>query len=147
MQEAVLALLRATETDNCVIGGLAASAHAEPSVSLDLDLAVVSDRITDLAGAARSAGMKVEEHEHSVNLSVAGSDPRVALPRATKTTCFGNWCCVEASGVADRVLNRSERRLHRNGRYQCPATRNWHALACWRGLSYLESSRARRPLL
>jgi hypothetical protein len=88
MVEAVLTLLRAGETDYCVIGGLAANAYAEPVVSLDLDLVVVSDRIGDLAAAARAAGMKVEEFEHSVNLSVAGSDLRIQLRKDPRYQAF-----------------------------------------------------------
>jgi len=81
MVELMVVLLRETETDYCVIGGLAVNAYAEPVVSLDLDLVVVSTHITELAETARSAGMKVEEFEHSVNLSIAGSDLRVQLQK------------------------------------------------------------------
>lgn len=81
MVELLLAMLHETETDYCVIGGLAVNAYAEPVVSLDLDLVVVSARIPELAETARSAGMKVEEFEHSVNLSIAGSDLRVQLQK------------------------------------------------------------------
>jgi hypothetical protein len=79
--ELLLALLRKTKTDYCVIGGLAVNAYAEPVVSLDLDLVVVADRILELAEAAAATGMKVEEFEHSVNLSLAGSDLRVQLQK------------------------------------------------------------------
>ena len=41
----LLSLLEETGSDYCVIGGLAVNAYAEPVVSLDLDLVVVSDRI------------------------------------------------------------------------------------------------------
>ena len=88
MVEAVLALLRATGTDYCVIGGLAVNAYAEPVVSLDLDLVVVSGRIGHLVDAARSAGMKVEEFEHSVNLSITGSDLRVQLQKDPRYQAF-----------------------------------------------------------
>jgi hypothetical protein len=81
MVELMVELLRETETDYCVIGGLAVNAYAEPVVSLDLDLVVVSGRIPELADAARSTGMKVEEFEHSVNLSIVGSDLRVQLQK------------------------------------------------------------------
>jgi hypothetical protein len=77
----LLNMLKNTGTDYCVIGGLAVNAYAEPVVSLDLDLVVVSDRISDLTEAASVAGMKVEEFEHSVNLSIAGSDLRIQLQK------------------------------------------------------------------
>jgi hypothetical protein len=79
--ELLLALLRKTKTDYCVIGGLAVNAYAEPVVSLDLDLVVIAHRIPDLVEAAAATGMKIEEHEHSVNLSLAGSDLRIQLQK------------------------------------------------------------------
>jgi len=84
MLELLLLMLRDTGTDYCVIGGLAVNAYAEPVVSLDLDLVVVSARILDLADAAIAAGMKVEEFEHSVNLSIDGSDLRVQLQKDSR---------------------------------------------------------------
>jgi hypothetical protein len=75
----LLSLLDETRSEYCVIGGLGVNAYAEPVVSLDLDLVVIADRIADVQSAAESRGMKVEEFEHSVNLSVAGSDLRVQL--------------------------------------------------------------------
>jgi hypothetical protein len=106
--ELLLALLTKTKTDYCVIGGLAVNAYAEPVVSLDLDLVVVGDRIPDLAEAAATTGMKVEEFEHSVNLSLTGSDLRVQLQkdpryqefifRATVQTVLGyemSVACIE----------------------------------------------------
>jgi hypothetical protein len=75
----LLAMLEESETDYCVIGGLAVNAYADPVVSLDLDLVVVSSGMAALTVAAESAGLKVEEFEHSVNLSLRGSDLRVQL--------------------------------------------------------------------
>jgi hypothetical protein len=77
--QALLGLLAETDSAYCVIGGLAVNAYAEPVVSLDLDVVVVSDRIDAIRSAARAKGMKVEEFEHSVNLSASGSDLRVQL--------------------------------------------------------------------
>lgn len=77
--DVLLGILKDTGSDYCVIGGLAVNAYAEPVVSLDLDLVVVSDRLADLRQAALAVGMKVEEFEHSINLSIAGSDLRVRL--------------------------------------------------------------------
>ena len=88
MVELLLELMRRTETDYCVIGGLAVNAYAEPVVSLDLDLVVVSDRIPVLVEAASAVGMKVEEFEHSVKLSLAGSDLRVQLQKDPRYQSF-----------------------------------------------------------
>jgi len=75
----LLDLLKKTESRYCVIGGLAVNAYAEPVVSLDMDLVVVTDKLEVLCDRACSEGMKIETFEHSINLSVAGSDLRVQL--------------------------------------------------------------------
>lgn len=75
----ILSLLEETASPYCVIGGLAVNAFAEPVVSLDLDIVVVSERIDALRKAAKEKGMNVEEFEHSVNLSAIGSDLRIQL--------------------------------------------------------------------
>ncbi|MEW6443227.1 MAG: hypothetical protein AB1640_20010 [bacterium] len=75
----LLSLLDETGAAYCVVGGLAVNAYAEPVVSLDLDVVVVLDRIDALRVAARDKGMNVQEFEHSVNLSVKGSDLRIQL--------------------------------------------------------------------
>jgi len=102
--QVLLSLLEEAGIDYCVIGGLAVNAYAEPVVSLDLDLVVVSDRIRDLRTAAESKGMKVREFEHSVNLSAAGSDLRIQiqtdpryqafLPRSERCKVLGYTMCV-----------------------------------------------------
>lgn len=79
--ELLLGMLTETGTGYCVIGGLAVNAYAEPVVSLDLDLVVVSGRIADLKEAVVNAGMRVEEFEHSINFSVEGSDLRVQVQK------------------------------------------------------------------
>jgi hypothetical protein len=106
--EMLLDMLGNTVTDYCVVGGLAVNAYAEPVVSLDLDLVVVLDRIPGLTEAASTDGMKVEEFEHRVNLSISGSDLRVQLQkdpryqgfisRATVHTVLGyemSVACIE----------------------------------------------------
>ena len=77
--EILLGLLQETGSPYCVIGGLAVNAFAEPVVSLDLDLVVVSDRVGDLTRAAADKGMKMQEFEHSINLSIGGSDLRIQI--------------------------------------------------------------------
>ena len=77
--QVLLDILKETGASYCAIGRLAVNAYAEPVVSLDLDLVVVADRLAAVGKAARARGLSVEEFEHSVNLSAAGSDLRVQL--------------------------------------------------------------------
>ena len=75
----LLSILDESESDYCVIGGLGVNAYAEPVVSLDLDLVVVSDHIAKLRSIAMTKGMTIKEFEHSINLSILGSDLRIQL--------------------------------------------------------------------
>jgi hypothetical protein len=75
----LLALLEETGSDYCIIGGMAVNAYAEPVVSLDLDLVVLSGRIDALLRAAEEKGMKSQEFGRSVNLSAPGSDIRIQV--------------------------------------------------------------------
>ena len=84
----LLNLLEETGTAYCVIGGLAVNAYAEPVVSLDLDLVVVSDRMDALCDAARSEGLKLQGFEHSINMSISGSDLRIQLQTDTRYQDF-----------------------------------------------------------
>lgn len=95
----MLELLRETKASYCVIEGLAVNAYAEPVVSLDLDLVVVSSVADAVVSAARARGWRVECFPHSINLSIAGSDLRIQiqtdsryqsfLPRAEPHTVLG----------------------------------------------------------
>ena len=97
--ELLLTILAGTEARYCAIGGLAVNAYAEPVVSLDLDLVVVADAVAKVCEAARARGLKVEEFEHSINLSARGSDLRIQLqtdpryqdflPRAVRRDVLG----------------------------------------------------------
>jgi hypothetical protein len=75
----LLSVLRQTDSTYCIIGGLGVNAYAEPVVSLDLDLVVVLGHIADIRSVAETQGMKVDAFEHSVNLSLPGSDLRIQL--------------------------------------------------------------------
>lgn len=102
----LLNLLEETGSTYCVIGGLAVNAYAEPVVSLDLALVVVSDRIDALCEAARSKGFTIQGFEHSVNMSISGSDLRIQLqtdpqyqdflPRAAQREVLGYSMVVAA---------------------------------------------------
>ena len=75
----LLSLLEENRVEYCVIGGLGVNAYAEPVVSLDIDLVVISDQIAQVRSAALSRGMQVAEFEHRINLSMPGSDLRIQL--------------------------------------------------------------------
>jgi hypothetical protein len=102
----LLELLKQTGADYCVIGGLAVNAYAEPVVSLDLDLVVVTDKVHALCEAASARGIKIERFEHSINLSIPGSDLRIQLqtdpryqdfiPRAAQRDVLGYRMAVAA---------------------------------------------------
>jgi len=90
--EVLLSILQQTGSTYCVIGGLGVNAYADPVVSLDLDLVVVSDHISEIRSAAEAKGMKVEEFEHSVNLSISGSDLRIQLQTDSRYQDFLSRC-------------------------------------------------------
>jgi len=102
----LLSLLEQTGAGYCVIGGLAVNAYAEPVVSLDLDIVIVTDKVQVLCEAASSKGIKVERLEHRVNLSVSGSDLRIQIqtdpryqefiPRAEPCDVLGHTMAVAA---------------------------------------------------
>jgi hypothetical protein len=112
----LLSLLEQTGAKYCVIGGLAVNAYAEPVVSLDLDIVIVTIKVQALCEAASSKGVKIERFEHSINLSVPGSDLRIQIqtdaryqefiPRAVPRDVLGyTWpwrpwrtCCAARSG-------------------------------------------------
>jgi hypothetical protein len=62
----------------CVIGGLAVNAYAEPVISLDLDLIVISERLEELVAVLEDR-FSVRRFPHSVNVSSAHSDLRVQI--------------------------------------------------------------------
>jgi len=124
----LLSLLEQTDAAYCVIGGLAVNAYAEPVVSLDLDLVVVSDRLDALRSAAQAAGTKVQEFQHSVNLSLPGSDLRIQLQthpryqdfvsRAQRrdvlgydmaVACLGDVLCGKVWAYSDETRRKSKR--------------------------------------
>lgn len=124
----LLSLLEQTGTRYCVIGGLAVNAYAEPVVSLDLDIVIVTNKVQALCEAANSKGIQIERFEHSINLSVPGSDLRIQiqtdpryqefLPRAVPRDVLGYTMAVAALedvlrgkiwAYSDRQRRRSKR--------------------------------------
>lgn len=84
----ILSLLEETASPYCVIGGLAVNAYAEPVVSLDMDIVVVSGQVEPLQKVAETKGMKAQAFEHSVNLSASGSDLRIQLQTDPRYQAF-----------------------------------------------------------
>lgn len=62
----------------CVIGGLGVNAYAEPVVSLDLDVVIVSEKIHDLLPRLKKK-FTLEEFANSINVAEKGSALRVQI--------------------------------------------------------------------
>lgn len=77
--QAFLDILEETSSRYCVIGGLAVNAYTEPVVSLDLDIVIFAEEQDKVIAASETAGLKVQEFEHSINLSAAESDLRIQI--------------------------------------------------------------------
>jgi hypothetical protein len=75
----LLDILAETDSRYCLIGGLAVNAYVEPVVSLDLDIVAVTEKIENICEAAKERGLKIEEFEHSINLTSETSDLRIQL--------------------------------------------------------------------
>jgi len=75
----ILDILSKTGSRYCLIGGLAVNAYVEPVVSLDLDIVAAVEGIGAICKAAKEHGLKVEQFEHSVNITSESSDLRIQL--------------------------------------------------------------------
>ena len=73
-----LDLLEERDVPFCIIGGLAVDAYAEPVVSLDLGLVVISEQMDELV---EILGQRFTVHRfpHSINVSSPSSDLRIQL--------------------------------------------------------------------
>lgn len=76
--EKLLALFADHKIQFCVIGGQAVNAYAEPVVSLDLDIVVAIGQLPEVEDLLRKE-FHVEKFEHSLNVSMYGSDLRVQI--------------------------------------------------------------------
>ncbi len=74
-----LEILVETGARYCVVGGLAVNAYAEPVVSLDLDIVVISGNIDKVCKAAETKSLKIVRFENSINLTSTKSDLRIQL--------------------------------------------------------------------
>jgi hypothetical protein len=71
----------------CVIGGLAVNAYAEPVVSLDLDIIVAADRVSELLRTLPSL-FKVKKYPNSLNLTSPDTDLRIQLQTDPRYQAF-----------------------------------------------------------
>ena len=83
----MLDLLNTMKIDYCVIGGLAVNAYAEPVVSLDLVLVVVTEATDNLLKKAGKI-FNIEKFPHSVNLSSTKSDLRIQMQTDPRYQAF-----------------------------------------------------------
>ncbi len=81
----LISLLQAEEIRDCVVGGQAVNAYAEPVVSLDLVIAV--GQLARAEGLLAEA-FRVERHPHSLNVSQPGSDLRVQIQTDPRYAAF-----------------------------------------------------------
>ena len=77
--QTLLDIFSKTGSRYCLIGGLAVNAYVEPVVSLDLDIVAASENINAVCREAIERGLKVEQFEHSVNITSDKSDLRIQL--------------------------------------------------------------------
>ena len=76
--QAFVDILAKNKIKFCVIGGLGVNAYAEPVVSLDLDLVIVSERVDFLLTKLKGK-FKVEQFTNSINISGKKSDLRIQI--------------------------------------------------------------------
>jgi len=74
-----LDIISKTGSRYCLIGGLAVNAYVEPVVSLDIDIVAAVEDVGAICKSAEERGLKVEQFEHSVNITGSGSDLRIQL--------------------------------------------------------------------
>ena len=82
-----LDLLEERDMPFCVIGGLAVNAYAEPVVSLNLDLVVISDQMDELVGVLGQR-FSVQRFPHRINVSSPSSDLRIQIQTGPKYQGF-----------------------------------------------------------
>jgi len=83
-----LDILSETSSRYCLIGGLAVNAYAEPVVSLDMDVVAATENIDAICKTAKEHGLKIEQFEHSVNITSPNSDLRIQLQQDPRYQSF-----------------------------------------------------------
>jgi hypothetical protein len=76
--ETLIALFEEHGIRYCVIGGQGVNAYVEPLVSLDLDLVISVEQLTEVE-TLLSARFEVVRVPHSLNIAAEGSDLRVQV--------------------------------------------------------------------
>lgn len=76
--EQLIGLLDENHIEYCVIGGQAVNAYADPLVSLDLDLAVVTEQVGKVEQLMADR-FQVKRFPHSLNVYLPGSELRVQI--------------------------------------------------------------------
>lgn len=71
-------ILKKGKLSFCVIGGLGVNAYADPVVSLDLDVVIVSEKIDSLLPRLKKE-FKIEEFANSINVAGKGSALRIQI--------------------------------------------------------------------
>lgn len=71
-------IMKGNKIRYCVVGGLGVNAYAEPVVSLDLDVVVISESIKELTDILKKK-FTTEEYTHSINISEKESDLRIQI--------------------------------------------------------------------
>ena len=61
----------------CLVGGLAVNCYVEPVFTMDADMVVASAELPSIQAELIANGFSVEEHEHSVNAQMKGSQLRM----------------------------------------------------------------------
>src|SRR5713101_5556250 len=87
--ESLIQLLNEHKVKYCVIGGQGVNAYVEPVVSLDLDLAIAVEQMSEIE---RLLGehFTVKRFPHSLNASVAGSQLRIQIQTDSRYSEFVN---------------------------------------------------------
>jgi hypothetical protein len=62
--------------------------NVEPVVSLDLDVVAAAENVDAICNEAKKLGLKIEQFEHSVNLTSPNSDIRIQLQQDPRYQTF-----------------------------------------------------------
>jgi hypothetical protein len=93
--ELLISLLNQHRIKYCVIGGQGVNAYVEPVVSLDLDLAIAVEQMSEIERLL-SEHFTVKRFPHSLNASVADSQLRIQIQTDPRYSEF-----VDAAEVHD----------------------------------------------
>jgi len=82
-------ILRDRKIKFCIIDGLAVNVYAEPVISLDVDIVIISEKLRELLDILQK-NFKVKRFEHSINISSPCSDIRIQIQTDEKYQEFIN---------------------------------------------------------